>query len=266
MAHRTFPVALLVTVAVGGLSAEGAWGGSLIPPVPRPASNPFLADRAGPGTTSPPGTPRACVVVMSHGGGPPPDARPGPTAGSLGCVCGGGLREARACSPSRPDPSLRLNRTPAAAARTPAAVWETPPPLGLRRRRAGDGDGPGGGDDGAEPGRGRERDDATDPAPQTPGQRWHGGAAAGGLGRRRVWNRSGAVDVASERAAQETSSEQSTKAGGARESRSREGSAALPSPATRRRPAAEMFGWFVESTNGSETFTVCLDAYQTQST
>ena len=69
-----------------------------------------------------------------------------------------------------------------------------------------------------------------------------------------------------ERAPQETSSEQSTKAGGARESRSREGSAALPSPATRRRPAAEMFGWFVESTNGSETFTVCLDAYQTQST
>ena len=75
------------------------------------------------------------VVVMSHGGGPPPDAGPGPRAGSLGCVCGGGLREARACSPSRPDPSLRLNRTPAAAARTPAAVWETPPPLAC----AGDG-------------------------------------------------------------------------------------------------------------------------------
>ena len=61
-------------------------------------------------------------------------------------------------------------------------------------------------------------------------RRRRGGAATSGMGLRRVWNRSGAVDVASERAAQETSSEQSTKAGGARESCSRERSAALPSP------------------------------------
>ena len=196
-----------------------------------PPRTPFWRTGQDQGPPRPLGRRAHGVVVMSHGGGPPPDAGPGPTAGSLGrvCVVRAKLRPAAPPAP-RSAPALeshaRRRRTHARRRRRVGAGKPSPP-----------------------------WDNATDPAPQILGQRRRGGAAAGGLGRRGVWNRSGAVDVACEREQRKRRAASRAPKQAARE---RAVAGRDPPPWRRRRLAAgrpqkcvSCFRRFVESMNGS---------------